>query len=219
MKILLVEDNTALATALLKALADAKFDVAHVLTGHKAIESVKRHTPDALVLDLGLPDMDGLAVLKQCKKWVPQMPVLILTARDTLDDKVTGLTAGADDYLAKPFEMPELLARLSVIERRIMNHVEDQLSIGNVTLDLKAREVFVDSTLIELSRREFDLLRLLMANADKVVTRSSLEAQLYSWDEDVNSNALEVHIHSLRKKLGKSLITTLRGIGYTLKKS
>lgn len=217
MRILLVEDNTALASALIKALMTEGFDVSHVLHGERAVANTQNQLPDALVLDLGLPDIDGLDVLKKIKQANPTVPVLLLTARDTLEDKVTGLNAGADDYLAKPFEMPELIARLRVIQRRLLNSIDPTIQVGAVTLFTNEHKVMVNNSEVELSRREYALLKILMSSLNKVVTRTHLEAQLYSWGDDVSSNALEVHVHNLRKKLGKEFIQTIRGVGYSVK--
>ena len=169
------------------------------------------------MLDLGLPDMDGQDVLKAIRKLDAALPVLILTARASLEDKVAGLDNGADDYLAKPFETDELLARLRVFERRLSSFKHAGLTIGEVTMDSKALTVTVSGAEIELSRREFMLLKTLMENAGRVQTRDSLESKLYSWGEEIASNAIEVHIHHLRKKLPDQFIKTVRGVGYTIK--
>lgn len=219
MRILLVEDNTTLASALIKALMQENFDVAHVLHGERAIAAAQMQKPDAVVLDLGLPDIDGLDVLKKVKAVNRALPVLILTARDTLEDKVIGLNSGADDYLAKPFEMPELLARLRAIERRLTNAVEASLNIGDVVLFTNQHRVLWQGQEVDLSRKEYVLLKILMSSANRVITRSHLETQLFSWGDDVSSNALEVHIHNLRKKFGKEFIQTIRGVGYSIKSS
>jgi DNA-binding response OmpR family regulator len=145
------------------------------------------------------------------------LPVLLLTARATLDDKVAGLDRGADDYLAKPFEMDELLARLRALYRRISTAATHIINIGVISLDTASQEVLVNNDPVELARREYMLLKVLMEHAGKVQTRDSLENTLYSWGEEVASNALEVHIHHLRKKLGQDFITTVRGVGYTVK--
>ncbi len=214
MQLLLVEDDRPLATGLQKALQAQGFAVNHVETAQAALHVIDAETPDLLILDLGLPDMDGLAVLKKLRRKHPELPVLLLTARDSLDDKVLGLDSGADDYLAKPFEMTELLARLRVIERRLAQVKTSRIAIRNVSLDTVGQKVMVDGVEIELPRREYMLLKSLMENAGRVQTRAVLESRLYSWGEEVASNALEVHIHHLRKKLGNELIRTIRGVGY-----
>lgn len=219
MHILLVEDDISLAEGLKKALGREGFTVNHVSTGADAIHAVDTDTPDILTLDLGLPDLDGLEVLRQVRTKHPDLPVLLLTARDTLDDKVAGLDRGADDYLVKPFAMPELLARLRVLERRISTSVSSEIIIGNVCLDTATRQVLVNDTSIDVSRREYMLLKALMENAGRIQTRTSLESSLYSWGEEISSNAIEVHIHNLRKKLAADFIVTVRGVGYTVKKT
>ena len=168
------------------------------------------------MLDLGLPDRDGLQVLKSLRDDGIRLPVLLLTARDTVEDKVNGLDSGADDYLAKPFEMAELLARLRVLERRLGIHAQATLSHGDLLLSTRSHDVSIAGTPVELSRREYMLLKSLMENAGRVQTRDSLESSLYSWGEEVASNALEVHIHNLRKKLGSEWIRTVRGVGYMM---
>lgn len=219
MQLLLVEDDPSLARGLQRALQNEGFAVNHVATGKHALQVVKTEAPDIVILDLGLPDMDGLDVLKEIRKLHAPLPVLLLTARDTLDDKVAGLDSGADDYLAKPFDMPELLARLRVLERRLGTAQSNDIEIAHVSLSTTSHLVKTNGEELELSRREYMLLKALMENAGKVQTRSSLESKLYSWEDEIASNALEVHIHNLRKKLGADFIKTVRGVGYTVKKA
>jgi DNA-binding response OmpR family regulator len=214
MQLLLVEDDRPLALSLQKALQAQGFAVNHVETGQAALHVIDTETPDLLILDLGLPDLDGLAVLKKLRKKHSELPVLLLTARDSLDDKILGLDSGADDYLAKPFEMTELLARLRVMERRLAQIKTARIAIRNVSLDTVGQKVLVDGVDVELPRREYMLLKTLMESAGRVQTRAVLESRLYSWGEEVASNALEVHIHHLRKKLGNDFIRTIRGVGY-----
>jgi len=219
MHLLLVEDDPALARGLQRALQNEGFVVNHVNRGQHALRVVKTETPDIIILDLGLPDMDGLEVLKQIRKKHVVLPVLLLTARDTMEDKVAGLDTGADDYLAKPFDMPELLARLRVLERRLGTAHANDIVIGGVSLSTSSHHVTFNGQDLELSKREYMLLKALMENAGKVQTRSSLEAKLYSWDDSIASNAVEVHVHNLRKKIGSEFIKTVRGVGYTVSKS
>jgi DNA-binding response OmpR family regulator len=217
MSILLVEDDQALATGLLKALRQEGISINHVATGKDALHVIASEPPEIVILDLGLPDMDGLSILKKLRRQHSKLPVLLLTARDSLDDKIAGLDGGADDYLAKPFEITELLARLRALGRRINTANAHVIEIANVSLDATSQEVAVDGKATELPRREYMLLKVLMENAGRVQTRDSLETKLYSWGEEVASNALEVHIHHLRKKLGAEFIATVRGVGYTVK--
>lgn len=214
MSILLVEDDSQLAAGLLEALRNEGLVVNHVETGASALHVVSTEPPEIVILDLGLPDMDGLQVLSEVRVRQPELPVLLLTARASLDDKIAGLDSGADDYLAKPFEMPELMARLRALGRRVNTAVSNVITIGQVQLDSARQQVYLDEQAVELPRREYMLLRALMENAGRVQTRDSLESRLYSWGEEVASNALEVHIHHLRKKLGTAFIQTVRGVGY-----
>jgi len=219
MQILLVEDDLSLAEGLQKGLGREGFTVNHVSNGADAIHAVDTNTPDIMTLDLGLPDLDGLDVLRQVRKKYPDLPVLLLTARDALEDKVAGLDMGADDYLVKPFAMQELLARLRVLERRISTTSSSEIQIGDICLDTVTHGVLVNGAGVELSRREYMLLKALMENSGRIQTRENLESRLYGWGEEVASNAIEVHIHNLRKKLVPDFIKTVRGVGYTVKKS
>lgn len=214
MQILLVEDDRPLAAGLQKALQKAGYTSNHVETGAAALHTLRAEKPDIVVLDIGLPDTDGITILKKIRTTDTELPVLLLTARDSIEDKVAGLDSGADDYLAKPFEMSELLARLRVLGRRLGTIKSSEISIGPVNLDTVDQYVTIDGEELELSRKEYMLLKNLMENAGRIQTRDSLENRLYSWGEEVSSNALEVHIHHLRKKLGSDFIKTIRGVGY-----
>lgn len=218
MQVLLVEDNTLLANAIVRTLKSAGFSVNHVDRGDRALSAIKTSQPDIVVLDLGLPDMDGLEVLRSARKSGFGNPVLILTARDATSDKVLGLDAGADDYLAKPFEIDELLARLRALERRLNNVKSHSIEIGDVEIDTNSHEVTIAGEGISMSRREYMLLKALMESANKIQTRDILDSKLYSWGEEVSSNTVEVHIHNLRKKLPSGFIQTVRGVGYVVKK-
>ena len=218
MQLLLVEDDMALAEGLQNALKREGFTVNHVTQGLQAISSVKTEAPDILILDIGLPDIDGLEVLKRVRKVNKTLPVLILTARDSLQDKINGLDCGADDYLPKPFETTELFARLRVLERRLSSVQQTEIMLGDVSLDISGHSVQISGNVIDMPRHEYMILKALMENAGRVLTRQQLESKIYSWDEEVSSNALEVHIHNLRKKLPKDFIKTIRGVGYTVKK-
>ncbi|MDF1764804.1 MAG: response regulator [Gammaproteobacteria bacterium] len=214
MQLLLVEDDRPLAAGLRQALSKSGYAVNHVEKGELALLAIRTERPDLVVLDIGLPDIDGISVLKRLRKEDVELPVLLLTARDSVEDKVAGLDSGADDYLAKPFEMTELLARLRVLERRLASMKSSEIVVGNIVLDTLQQSVARDGCVIELARREYMLLKSLLENAGRVQTRATLEQRLYSWGEEVSSNALEVHIHHLRKKLGNDLIKTIRGVGY-----
>ncbi len=219
MQILLVEDDLSLADSLATALKREGFTVNHVATGKAALLAAETAPPELVILDLGLPDMDGLAVLKQLQQGKKPLLVLVLTARNTTEDKVSGLNMGADDYLAKPFEMPELIARLRALERRTALQQTTDISIGPVILDTVTHEVSVDGNEVELTRREFMLLKALMENQGRVLSRNKLESRLYGWGEELASNSIEVHIHNLRKKISPDFIKNIRGIGYTIRES
>jgi DNA-binding response OmpR family regulator len=216
MSILLVEDNADLAANLVAALRKEKFTVNHVANGKDALHVISTEPPDIVILDLGLPDMDGLDVLKQLRVRQPDLPVLLLTARSSVSDKVAGLDGGADDYLAKPFEILELLARLRVLSRRNGTANSQVIVVGTVSLDAVTQQVCVEDQIIDLSRREYMLLKALMENAGRIQTRDQLDRKLYGWGEEVASNAVEVHVHHLRKKLGSGFIQTIHGVGYTV---
>ena len=216
MRILLVEDDHSLASGLQTALRREGLVVDHVTTGKAALQAVHVDEPDLIILDLGLPDMDGLEVLNSLRRAKQALLVMVLTARDTIEDKISGLDHGADDYLAKPFEMPELLARLRALERRITAVQTSDISIGQVMLDTLTHTVSVGGQDIDLPRREFMLLKALMENPGHVMSREKLESRLYGWGEELASNSIEVHIHHLRKKIPAGFIKTIRGIGYTV---
>lgn len=218
MRLLLVEDDWSLAEGLRTALRREGFAVDHVSKGKDALHVVDVEPPDLLILDLGLPDMDGLEVLKQIRQRDPAPLVLVLTARDSIADKVLGLDEGADDYLAKPFEMAELLARLRAQQRRITAAKTSTLAVAGVTLDTVSHLVSVDGQPVTAPRREFMLLKALMENPGHVLSRQQLETRLYGWGEELSSNSIEVHIHHLRKKLPAGFIKTVRGIGYAVPK-
>ena len=218
MQILLVEDDLLLADGLRTALRREGFSVNHVATGKDALATLITNQPDIVILDLGLPDMDGFGVLKQLRADDKSPHVMILTARDAIEDKVSGLDLGADDYLVKPFEMPELLARLRALERRTGTARDSVITNGQVNLDTLSHSVSVDDEQLDLPRREYMLLKALMENPGRVLSRESLEEKLYGWGEELASNSIEVHIHHLRKKIQPDFIKTVRGVGYTVSK-
>ncbi len=215
MRILLVEDDRMLGDGLQAGLTQAGYAVDWLRDGEAAVAALSTESFAAVVLDLGLPKRDGLSVLQWLRGRHDATPVLILTARDQLEDKVRGLDLGADDYVLKPFDLDEITARLRALVRRAHGRPEPVLTIGEIELNPAARSVTRAGQVVELTAREFDLLHLLLENTDRVMTRRSLEEQIYTWNEAVDSNTLEVHIHHLRKKLGNELIRTVRGVGYT----
>ncbi len=219
MRILLVEDDIALAQGLQQSLRHEGYSVDCVHEGKIALSAVAGGVVEMVILDLGLPDIDGLQVLKQIKVKYKQLPVLVLTARDSSDDKVTGLDYGADDYLVKPFDMAELFARLRVIERRLGTADSALIKHNGVILDTKANLVFLNGEPLSFSRREYMIIKSLMENIGRIQSKEQLENKLYEWGEEVASNTIEVHVHHVRKKLPKDFIKTVRGVGYIVSKS
>lgn len=218
MRILLAEDDPLLGDGLRAGLRQLGFLVDWVRDGDAAERELRTQSHDAAVLDLGLPLKDGMTVLANLRQAGLSIPVLVLTARDAVPDRISGLNAGADDYVIKPVDLDELGARLRALIRRAHGQVQECLTLGDVTLDPAARSVHLAGTAVSLSTREFDLLQALMLHAGRVLSREQLEQHLYSWGQEVESNAVEVHIHHLRRKLGNELIQTVRGVGYVIMK-
>jgi len=216
MRILLAEDDPLLGDGLRAGLRQLGFQVDWVRDGLAAEREARAQDYAALVLDLGLPKLDGMEVLMALRRAGLKLPVLVLTARDALPERVRGLDAGADDYVIKPVDLQELAARLRALVRRAHGQPQETLSVQDVQLDPPGRSVRKNGQEVSLSVREFDLLQALMLNADRVLSREQLEQHLYSWGSEVDSNAVEVHVHHLRKKLGTGLIQTVRGVGYLL---
>ena len=216
MRILLIEDDQSLADGIATALRHEGYAIDHTPSGSQGVSLARAAQPDLIVLDLGLPDLDGLSVLKSLRSHQIKTPVLILTARDDLYSKVQGLDAGADDYLTKPFAVDELLARLRALERRVGSAGSAEVVIGEVVINLATHSVSFAGEPVRLSRREFSLLRALAERPGNILSREQLEDKLYSWGESVASNTVDVHIHNLRKKISPDFIQTIRGVGYKL---
>jgi len=216
MRVLLVEDDRMLGDGVQAGLAAAGFVVDWVRDGEAALAALAGEGFAAVLLDLGLPRRDGLSVLASLRGAGNAVPVMILTARDQISDKVRGLDLGADDYMVKPFDLDELAARLRALVRRASGRADACLRHGELVIDPAARTVTLRGEAVSLTSREFDLLRVLLDAAGRVLTRRVLEEQLYAWGDAVESNALEVHIHHLRRKLGSELIRTVRGVGYLI---
>ncbi len=216
MRILLAEDDAMLGDGLRAGLQQQGFSVDWVRDGLAAERELFAGNYAAAVLDLGLPMKDGIEVLTSLRARKISTPILVLTARDAIPDRILGLDLGADDYVVKPVDLHELGARLRSLVRRSHGQMQDTLTCGEIVLEPSSRRVSLKGEPVLLSTREFDLLHVLMLNADRVMSREQLEQQLYSWGYEVDSNAIEVHIHHLRRKLHADLIQTVRGVGYTL---
>lgn len=216
MRILLAEDDPLLGDGLRAGLRQLGFQVDWVRNGVAAERELRDQPYAAAVLDLGLPQMDGMDVLAAVRRAGVTLPVLVLTARDAVTDRIRGLDVGADDYVVKPVDLNELAARLRALVRRAHGQPQERLAAQDVVLDPAARSVTKSGQPVLLASREFDLLHALMLNAGRVLSREQLEQHLYSWGQEVESNAVEVHIHHLRRKLGPALIQTVRGVGYML---
>ena len=216
MRLLLVEDDRLIAEPLVETLRDHGYGVDGVRDGALAENVLRNHPYDLLLLDLGLPKRSGLDVLRALRARKDPIPVLVATARDAIEDRVLGLQEGADDYLVKPFDLTELLARVGALLRRSSGHPEPIQQFGAVIINPTRREVTVAGRPVELSAREWAVLQSLTARPGVVLSRAQLEEKVFAWKDDVNSNAIEVYVHALRRKLGHELIRNIRGIGYVV---
>ncbi|MBW5435319.1 response regulator transcription factor [Bradyrhizobium canariense] len=219
MRVLLIEDDRMIGTAIEQALKDAAYAVDWVTDGETAVHAAENESYELGLLDLGLPKADGREVLRRLRTLGRRFPVIIVTARDAVDDRIDGLDLGADDYLVKPFEIRELLARMRAVLRREGSGSPPLLSNGKLNLDPATRQAsFVDQIAL-LTAREFALLQALLARPGRVLSRSELERQIYGWNEEVESNAIEYLIHTIRKKLGAAAIRNVRGVGWMVDRS
>lgn len=216
MRVLVVEDDPLLGDALAVGLKQRGFEADWVQDGREAQTAIQVEPFAAIVLDLGLPGLGGLELLRSERARGNKVPVLILTARDAVQDRIIGLDSGADDYVVKPTDLDELAARLRALVRRSKDEPAALLRVGPLALDPAARTVTRDGHVVELQPREFTLLQELMLNAGRVLSREQLEERMYRWGEEVESNAVEVHVHHLRRKLGANVVKTIRGVGYVL---
>lgn len=216
MRLLLVEDDEILGDGLVAGLTMEGYAVDWLTNGRLADEALKINSYELIVLDLNLPDMDGLSILRAMRSRKDETPVMVLTAKDTIPDRVLGLDSGADDFVIKPFELDEVCARLRALARRSEGRSVPTIEHKGIVLDPAAHQITWHNEKIELSQKEFEILSFLMSNIGKVVSRARLEESLYSWNSDIESNTVEVHIHHLRKKLDPSLIRTVRGVGYII---
>lgn len=216
MKLLIIEDDALLQAGLSQALSSQGYAIDCAANAAQGDALLRSGQYSLIVLDLGLPDRDGGDLLRQWRKVGIDLPVLILTARDALEDRVDGLDAGADDYLIKPFALVELQARVRALIRRYQGHSDNLLQHGDLALNLSSQQVLLENQPVELTPKEFALLTRLLMRIGQNVHRETLQQDLYSWQDDNGSNTLEVHIHNLRRKLGKDRIKTVRGVGYRL---
>jgi two-component system, OmpR family, response regulator QseB len=216
MHIILVEDDLQLGAAIQSALEKLSYAVTWLRDGREALVALRDQTADLVLLDLGLPNKDGLDVLAEARRAHVNTPVIVMTARDALEARVRGLDAGADDYLVKPFHVDELSARIRSLTRRAQGLAANRIDVGVISLDIGTSEAEYRGKRIELTRREFSLLRILMERAGRIVRREHLENSLYGLDNPVGSSALEVQIHALRRKLSFDAIRTIRGVGYMI---
>jgi two-component system OmpR family response regulator len=219
MRVLLVEDDQMIGSAMEYALRSANYAVDWVADGQAALPAAQAQYYDAILLDLGLPKRDGLEVLRDLRNTGTATPVLIVSARDAIDSRISGLDLGADDYLLKPFDMAELLARIRAVIRRKNGHASSTLGNGTISLDLATREVSADGKTIRLSAREFSLIEALLIRPGAILSRQELEDRIYGWHHEVESNAIEFLIHGLRKKLGTDAIKNVRGLGWMVSKT
>ncbi|MEJ2179321.1 MAG: response regulator transcription factor [Gammaproteobacteria bacterium] len=219
MRVLLVEDDEILGDGLRAGLKQAGYTVDWVTDGQSASNAITDNEFDLVVLDINLPKMSGLEVLRNIRKMGKTTPILLLTAMDSVPDRVAGLDSGADDYLVKPVDLDELCARLRVLQRRAVGRSDPVIQYGNLMLDPAGHRVTVNEKPVSLSMREFVLLQHLLENVGRVIPRARLEQKLYGWEGEVESNSLEVFIHHLRKKLGSDLIRTVRGVGYMIEQA
>ncbi|WP_201510084.1 response regulator [Psychrobacter alimentarius] len=214
MRVLVVEDDLMIGESLSEALQDEAYTVDWVKNGRQAILTLKVQPYDIILLDLGLPEIDGMGVLTAIREAKIETPVLILTARDQLKDRIAGLDSGADDYVVKPFELGEVFARMRVLIRRSQGMADNHVTVGNLSLDTAHKRVMMDSNPIDLTAKEYMLLTTFMLSPDKVMSKNALEDSLYGWGDEVESNAIEFLIHSLRKKVGQDRIKNVRGLGW-----
>lgn len=216
MKILLIEDDPLIGDGLKMGLTKSGFSVDWFVNGGDGEEALRQAPYDAVVLDLTLPEVDGLDILQNWRREGHKEPVLILTARGEVEERILGLNQGADDYLGKPFALAEVVARLNALLRRKGGEAANVLSFHNIKLNQQTKQVWLNDIEVVLSPREIALLELLLHNKNRVLSKQQLEEKLYSWDDEVSSNAIEVHVHHIRKKLGKDIIKTINKIGYMM---
>ncbi|QBB69556.1 response regulator transcription factor [Pseudolysobacter antarcticus] len=218
MRILLVEDDAMIGRSVQRGLTQDGMTVDWLMHGDAVERALQDHAFDALLLDLGLPGKSGLQIIRETRGHKNPLPILVITAQDAIEDRIAGLDAGADDYLTKPFDLNELAARLRALARRASGRVDPQIEHGSLRLNPASHEVTLREQPVLLSAREFAVLHALLERPGHVLSRAKLEEKLYGWGHGIDSNAIEVHIHALRKKLGQSIIRNVRGVGYVVDK-
>ncbi len=216
MRILLIDDDPNIGDGLAYGLRMRHFAVDWFRDGSEGCRAVEHAPYDAAILDLGLPGMDGMEILRKWRDGKQDVPVLILTARDAIENRVDGLNAGADDYLIKPFSLEEVIARLNALMRRKNGNASQVIDYGNLSLDVTKKTATLNGAALDLTHREYMLLELFLSKPGQILTRSLIEDKLYDWDQEIDSNAVEVHIHHLRRKINPKFIVTKRGLGYIL---
>lgn len=216
MRVLLVEDDALLAKATERGLDQAGFVVDIAVTVHQAQHFLASYHYNFVLLDLGLPDRNGIEILKSLRRKRNKVGVIILTAQDRIEERITGLQAGADDFVVKPYDIHEVVARIHAVLRRISGDMDDMVIIGNIQINKANKQVYLDQVEVELTHKEFHLLELLSLNRGRVISREYIENSFYSYDADISSNVVQVHIHNLRRKLGKNIVRTIQGFGYII---
>jgi two-component system response regulator QseB len=215
-RLLLIEDDPMIGRAVQRGLAQAGFTIDWVTDGHGGRSAVANDVYDGVILDLGLPRVDGLSLLRQLRANRYNVPVLIISARDAVPDRIAGLNAGADDYLQKPFDLEELIARVRALLRRHAGSASSEMVVGPITLDPVHRTATLEGRELTLTAKEFSLLEALLRRPGAVLSRERLEESIYGWGEEIGSNAVEVHLHNLRRKMGSEFIKNVRGVGYRI---
>ena len=216
MRVLLVEDDALLAKATARGLDQAGFVVDIAGTAEYAYHFLGSYHYHFILLDLGLPDRNGIEILKSLRRKRNKAGIIILTAQDQIEDRIAGLEAGADDFVVKPYDLHEVVARIHAVLRRISGEVSDLILIGNISINKASKRVLLDQVEVELTHKEFHLLELLTLNRGRVISRENIENSFYTYDADISSNVVQVYIHNLRRKLGKNIVRTVQGFGYVM---
>ena len=214
--VLIVEDESAIRILISTALETNGYNFEMATNGSMALSLLVKHQFDIILLDLGLPDRNGLEILKSLRRKKNKVGVIILTAQDKIQERISGLDAGADDFVVKPYDLYEVIARIQAVLRRISGEVSDLIQIGNIAVNKATKQVLRDHTEVELTPKEFHLLELFILNRGRIISRESIENSFYAYDADVSSNVIQVYIHNLRRKLGKNIVRTVQSFGYIM---